>query len=233
MAALDRREEGRRPHGSAMKESVTEPSEAGGYEIWGGLLGLSGVAILAFLLPPLDTILEGHEALHHLQHAVTFLFSFVAGLSLYRLLQISSGKASGWLERTSQTLLVIQHRADPRGIFAILFAATIVAFWHIPYFFNLAVVDHLVHIVEHLCFALAGGAVGFALHSMGKWTRLGSLLVAELSMLLFAVFLVVFQLHVYQVYPREHEFVFGIGMIYTMMPLMVYTVYRFLVEQVS
>ncbi len=52
-------------------------------------------------------------------------------------------------------------------------------------------------------------------------------------MLLFASFIIVFQLHVYTVYPQEHEFVFGIGLIYSMMPLMIYTVYRFLVEQVS
>lgn len=210
-----------------------EAPEGGGYEIWGALLGLSIITVLAFLLPPLDSIMEAHEGLHHLQHAVAFIFSLAAGLALYRLLRLIAAGAEGWLKRVSRTLLVTKHRADPKGYLSLVFSAAIVVFWHIPLFFNLAVLDDVVHIVEHLSFSLAGGAVGFALHSMGKWTRLGSLLIAELTMLLFASFLIVFQLHVYQVYPREHEFVFGIGMVYTMMPLMIYTVYRFLVEQVS
>ncbi len=108
-----------------------------------------------------------------------------------------------------------------------------IVFWHIPYFFNLAVLNDFVHVLEHLFFLLAGGGVGFGFQEMKKWTRLGSLLVAELAMLFFSVAIVVFELHVYQVYPREHETIFGIGMVYSMMPLMVYTVYRFLVEQVS
>lgn len=164
---------------------------------------------------------------------MAFTFSLAAGLALYRILRITAVRTTGWPKRASRTLLVTKHRTDPRGHVSILFAAAIVIFWHIPVFFNLAVLDDAVHIVEHLSFSMAGGAVGFALHSMGTWTRLGSLLIAELTMLLFAVFLIVFQLHVYQVYPREHEFVFGIGMVYTMMPLMIYTIYRFLVEQVS
>ncbi len=204
-----------------------------GYEIWVGLLGLSVIVSLVALLPPLDSILETHEGLHHLQHAIAFIFSFIAGVSLYRLLRVLATRGSGELKRAARALLVAQHTADPRGIFALLFAAALVVLWHIPYFFNLAVLDEDVHIVEHFSFVLAGGAVGSSLHSMSKWTRLGSLLISELIMLLFASFIIVFQLHVYTVYPQEHEFVFGIGLIYSMMPLMIYTVYRFLVEQVS
>ncbi len=201
--------------------------------MWAGLLGLSIVVVLAFLLSPLDSILEEHEGLHHLQHAVAFTFSLGAGLALYRLLRIAAVRASGWLKGVSRTLLVTKHKADPRGQLSILFAAAVVVFWHVPSFFNLAVLDEAVHIVEHLSFSMAGGVVGFAVHSMSTWTRLGSLLVAELTMLLFASFIIVFQLHVYHVYPREQEFVFAIGMVYAMMPLMIYTIYRFLVEQVS
>ncbi|MFQ5838964.1 MAG: DUF1404 family protein [Thermoplasmata archaeon] len=214
-------------------EGVSASRQDGSYELWGGILGLSLVLALVVLLPPVDSILEEHEGLHHLQHALTFGLSLISGTAAYGLLRTASINASGMVKRFSRGLLVANHRANPGGIPSLLFAAVLVVFWHIPYFFNLAVLDDFVHGLEHLCFLLAGGSVGIGLHQMNKWTRLGSLIIAELVMLLFSVLIVVFELHVYEVYPREHEFVFGIGMIYSMMPVMLYTVYRFLVEQVS
>ncbi len=203
------------------------------YEVWGGILGFSIVMTLIILLPPLDSLFEDHEALHHLQHALTFIISFIAGIAAFTLFRAVATNGSGWVMRTSRALLVAGHRTNPGGLPSILFAAGVAVLWHIPYFFNLAVQDDFVHALEHLSFLLAGGGVGFGLHQMKKWTRLISLLIAELTMLFLAVAIVVFELHVYQVYPREQETIFGIGMIYSMMPLMVYTVYRFLVEQVS
>ncbi len=181
----------------------------------------------------MDELLEQHEGLHHLQHALAFLLSLISGIAGFRLLRMAATSPSGWAKDFSRALLVANHQANPGGLPSILFAAVLVVFWHIPYFFNLAVIDDFVHVLEHLSFVLAGGAIGFGLRQTSKWTRLGGLIVAELAMLFLAVVLVVFELHVYQVYPRDQEMIFGIGMIYAMMPLMVYTVYRFLVEQVS
>lgn len=200
---------------------------------WLGLLGLCVVASLVVVVPPVDGILETHEALHHLQHVVLFVASLGAGICAYRLFRVVAAGERGWWRRTARALLLADHRGNPGGLPALGVAAALVIFWHIPFFFNLAVRNDAVHVAEHLSFLVAGGGVGFGLHAMGKWTRLGGLLVAELTILLLSSFLVVFQPWVYRVYPPEHEFVVGIGMIYGMMPLMVYTVYRFMVEQVS
>ncbi len=216
---------------------MAEPAEAVREELdrrwWIGLLGVAVALSLAVLLPPLDDWLETHEALHHLQHGVAFLASFGAGLAAYRVFRAVAAGRRGWWRSTARALLLADHRANPGGIPALLVAAALVIFWHIPFFFNLAVENDAVHVVEHFSFLAAGGGVGFGLHRMGTWTRLGSLLITVLTILLLSSFLVVFQPWVYRVYPAEHEFVVGIGMIYSMMPLMVYAVYRFLVEQVS
>lgn len=177
--------------------------------------------------------MESHEGLHHLQHALTFLLSLVAGSAAYRLLHVTAVHGTASAKGVARALLAAQNRTDPRGAIAVLFAAGVVVFWHLPTFFNLAVRDDLTHILQHLSFLLAGSGVGFGLHAMNRWVRLGSLVIALLAMVLFASILLVFQPHVYEVYPPEHEFVFAIGMIYAMMPVMIYAVYRFLVAQVS
>lgn len=203
------------------------------YSRWVGLLGLATVFLLVVLVPPLDRILESHEALHHLQHAVAFLFSLLAGWAVHGLLVTASVHATGPWQRRARTLLVTNRHANPGGLPGLLFAAGLTALWHVPFLFNLAVLDDGVHILEHLSFTLAGGAVGASLPLMSRWTRLGGLLAAVLVMLFLSVVVVVFQVNVYEVYPYQEAWVFGVGMIYVMMPLMLYVVYRFLVAQVS
>lgn len=209
------------------------PQPRGEYETWTGLLGLSVVLTLVVYLPPLDGLLEATEGLHHLQHVLGFGLGLVTGRTAYGLLRALAIHGSGGGQRTARTLLATQRHYNPGGIPALLFAGALVALWHVPAFFTLAVLNATVHVLEHLSFSLAGGAVGASVVQMSKWTRLGALLVAELTMLLLAVILIVFRVHAYRVYPLEDEVLFGIAMVYGMMPLMLYTVYRFLVEQVS
>ncbi|MFQ5553442.1 MAG: DUF1404 family protein [Thermoplasmata archaeon] len=203
------------------------------YGQWGALLGLVSVLLVALLLPPLDTILESHEGLHHLQHGLALVLGIAAGWASYQLLATAAARASGDAQAFARDLLVASRKTNPGGYVSLLVAAGLLVFWHIPFFFNLAVVDDAVHILEHLSIIVAGGAVGFGLPLMSKWTRLGVVLITVLSALFLSVILVVFELHVYEVYPREHELVFGVAMIYAMMPLMLVAVYRFLVAQVS
>ncbi|MFQ6013544.1 MAG: DUF1404 family protein [Thermoplasmata archaeon] len=197
------------------------------------LLGLTTILLVVILLPPLDPLLETHEGLHHLQHGLALVLGIGAGWATYQLVATAAVQAAGRAQTLARNLIVAGRRANPGGYVSLLLAAGLVVFWHIPFFFNLAVVDDAVHILEHLSFIIAGAAVGFGLPLMSKWTRLGAVLVTVFSALFLSVILVVFELHVYQVYPREHELIFGVAMIYAMMPLMILVVYRFLVEQVS
>ncbi|MFQ5986539.1 MAG: DUF1404 family protein [Thermoplasmata archaeon] len=203
------------------------------YGQWAALLALVSVLVIALLLPPLDPILESHEGLHHLQHGLTLVLGIATGWGTYQLLAVTAVRASGASQALARDFLVAGRQANPGGYVSLLVAAALLVFWHIPFFFNLAVVDDAVHILEHLSFLVAGGAVGFGLPLMSRWTRLGAILIAVFSALFLSVILVVFELHVYEVYPREHELVFGVAMIYAMMPLMLVAVYRFLVAQVS
>ncbi len=203
------------------------------YGQWAALLGLVSVLLVAILLPPLDRLLETHEGLHHLQHGLTFVLGIGAGWAAYQLVARTAVRGSGQTQALARGLLIGSRRANPGGYVSLGVAAVLLVFWHIPFFFNLAVLDDTAHILEHLSFIIAGGGVGFGLALMSKWTRLGAVLIAVFSGLFLSVILVVFELHVYEVYPREHELIFGVAMIYAMMPLMLYAVYRFLVEQVS
>ena len=203
------------------------------YAQWVAWLGVVSGILLAILLPPLDPILESHEGLHHLQHGLSLVLGIGAGWASYQLVATMAIRGTGSAQAFARDVLIVSRRANPGGYVSLTMAASLLIFWHIPFFFNLAVLDDTVHILEHLSFIIAGSAVGFGLSLMSKWTRLGAVLVTVLGALFLSVFLVVFELHVYEVYPREHEVIFGVAMIYAMMPLMIYAVYRFLVEQVS
>ncbi|MCJ2555126.1 MAG: DUF1404 domain-containing protein [Candidatus Thermoplasmatota archaeon] len=203
------------------------------YGPWVAWLGAVSVILLAILLPPLDPILESHEGLHHLQHGLSLVLGIGAGWASYRLVATMAIRGTGGAQAFARDVLIVSRRANPGGYVSLMVATGLLIFWHIPFFFNLAMLDDTVHILEHLSFIIAGGGVGFGLTLMSKWTRLGAVLIAVFSGLFLSVLLVVFELHVYEVYPREHELIFGVAMIYVMMPVMLYAVYRFLVEQVS
>lgn len=209
---------------------VPRPGE---WQVRLGILALAVVGTLFVLLPPVDGILESHEGLHHLQHAVTLLLSLLAGASAYRLLRWGARWGTPRARSWSRILLAAQNRTDPRGVVALLFAAAVILVWHWPPFFIRAIQDDTVHVVEHLFFLLAGGGVGFGLHAMNQWVRYAAILVALFSMMVFGAVLAVIQPHVYEVYPLDQEVLFGLGMVYAMMPVMVIVVYRFLVAQVS
>lgn len=197
------------------------------------LLGLVTVLLLAILLPPLDALLEGHEALHHFQHGLTLVLGITTGVATHGLVATAAVRATGRAQAFARDLLVTNRRFNPGGFVSLALAAGLVVVWHIPFLFNLAFMDDTVHILEHLSFVVAGAAGGFGLHTMSQWTRLGAVLVATLGTLFLSVVLVVFQPNVYTVYPPEQEIIFGVAMIYAMMPLMLIVVYRFLVAQVS
>ncbi len=203
------------------------------YRPWVAVLGTATGLLLAILLPPLDSLLASHEGLHHLQHGLSLLLGIGAGWASYQLVTTMAIRGTGGSQTLARDLLIVSRRANPGGYASLGVAAGLLIFWHIPFFFNLAVLDGTVHILEHFSFILAGGGVGFGLVLMNKWTRLGAFLVTVFGALFLSVFLVVFELHVYAVYPRGQEQIFGVAMIYAMMPLMIYAVYRFLVEQVS
>jgi cytochrome c oxidase assembly factor CtaG len=203
------------------------------YVQWVALLGLVNVLLVAILLSPLDRLLETHLGLHHLQHGLTLVLGIGAGWATYQLVAMTAVRGSGQAQVLARDLLIVSRRANPGGSISLGMAAGLLLFWHIPFFFNLAVLDDAAHILEHLSFIIAGGGVGFGLALMSKWTRLGAVLIAVFSGLFLSVILVVFEPHVYEVYPQDHELIFGVAMIYAMMPLMIYAVYRFLVEQVS
>ncbi len=142
-------------------------------------------------------------------------------------------RGSGQAQALARDLLIVSRQATPDGYVSLGVAAGFLIVWHIPFFFNLAVLDDTFHILEHLSFIIAGGGVGFGLPLMSKWTRLGgrphrgvlgSLPLRHPGSLRAA------RLRGMSPGTRGH---LGVAMIYAMMPLMLYAVRRFLVEQVS
>lgn len=207
--------------------------DSGAYGRWTGLLVLSIAVASAVLLPGIDEFLESHEGLHHAQHAAAVAAGAVSGWAAYKLLRIASSTGSGAVKRAATAMLIANHRSNPGGMTSLMVALGVIVFWHIPHFFNMAVLDDTVHIIQHLSLVVAGGAVGVGIPRMGRWTKLVLPLAAELILLLSAAIIVVLEVHVYRTYPYEHEWQMSVAMVYIMMPAMLYTVYRFLVAQVS
>ncbi len=92
--------------------------------------------------PPLEVTTEVNLGVHMLQHIVIAVSGVLIGYPLLK---------SGKLDRIKSTSF---------GIAGIFIVAGLLVFWHLPYFWDLAVQLLYVHFVEHLCFLFIGVLIG-------------------------------------------------------------------------
>ncbi|MEE8199315.1 MAG: hypothetical protein V3R48_06345, partial [Thermoplasmata archaeon] len=85
------------------------------YRPWVALLGVATVLLLAILLPPLDSILESHEGLHHLQHGLSLVLAIGTGWASYQLVTTMAIRGTGGFQTLARNLLIAGRRANPGG----------------------------------------------------------------------------------------------------------------------
>ena len=112
---------------------------------------LAGMAlVLAALVSPLDRLGEQLFLMHMVQHLLLLdLAPILVLLGFTRVL----------LRPLTRRLMPIEQAAGPLAhpIFAIVLYVAVMALWHVPAMYDAALELPLVHVAEHLTFALAGG----------------------------------------------------------------------------
>jgi putative membrane protein len=112
---------------------------------------LAGVAlVLVALVSPVDRLGEQLFLMHMVQHLLL--------LDLAPIL-ILLGFTRVILRPLTRRLMPIERAAGPLAhpVFAIVLYVVVMALWHVPAMYDAALELSVVHVVEHLTFALAGG----------------------------------------------------------------------------
>jgi putative membrane protein len=111
----------------------------------GGLL-----AVFAALISPIDSISDDLFFVHMIQHV---LLLDVAPILLI------CGQTKLILRPATRRLVALEESVGwlGRPSFAVVFYVGVVWFWHVPALYDLALRHSLVHVLEHIFYALAGG----------------------------------------------------------------------------
>ncbi len=108
------------------------------------------IAVLAALVSPIDVLGEQLMVMHMLQHILL--------LDIAPILLIL-GLTKGLLRPATRRLNAAERRAGfiAHPVFAVIAYAGLMWLWHVPAMYDAALRHSGVHVLEHLCFALAGG----------------------------------------------------------------------------
>ncbi len=121
---------------------------APGWRAW--LFGTGLVAVLAALVSPVDRLGEQLLVMHMVQHLL--LLDVAPVLIILGLTKVILRPATRHLVALERAAGWLGHPA-----FAVAFYVGAMWAWHVPALYDAAVRHPAVHVLEHLCFALAGG----------------------------------------------------------------------------
>lgn len=103
------------------------------------------LALLLALISPLDTLGDGYLLSAHMAQHLLLILVFpplaLCGLPAWLLRDLVETRAGGWLERVAGHPLV-----------ALLAYTAGLGLWHLPVFYDAALGDERIHVVEHLTF---------------------------------------------------------------------------------
>ncbi len=118
---------------------------------WGRLALFAGsmLCVLAALISPIDTLATDLLLMHMVQHLLL--------LDLMPILLILS-LTKGILRPVMRRLTRLERRAGLLGhpVFAVFLYVFVMYLWHIPALYDFALAHGDVHILEHVCFSVAG-----------------------------------------------------------------------------
>ena len=176
----------------------------------GALFLVAVVSTFLLVLGPVDAYADSNLFFHmDVQHMGLVITGGLATYSAEKLLAASSTTrprvrsflrgATGLLRRVWPILL--------------LGAAATFVFWHIPYYFNLAVNDESVHALEHLMFILSGGLIVEGAKGLSPSSRVYLFALGSTGMLVFGGYMVFDGAAIYAAYPASQQSWAGAGML--------------------
>ena len=157
-------------------------------------VALFGITLFLFSagFPPFDDATEVNLTLHMLQHVLIILSGVAIAYPLFGRAMVTSGKKSSasWI--------------------ALLVAVLLIVYWHLPGPWDEAVINPLVHLVEHLSFLAVGLLAGSWLLLLSDSGKIGALLAALFGHMGYAVVLISpWNVQIYSVYSLPDQQVLG------------------------
>jgi hypothetical protein len=159
-----------------------------------------GIVLFVFStgFPPLDDVTEVDLTMHMLQHVLIIISGVLIAYPLVGRRLLREGKG-GVIPRLS---LVV--------------SASLIVFWHFPGPWDSAVLDPLIHVVEHLSFLLAGLLAGSWLLLLSDSGKIGALLAAFFGHMGYAVALISpWNIQVYALYTLADQVILGWALLLT------------------
>src|SRR5271157_2044641 len=148
--------------------------------------------------PPFDDATEVDLTLHMVQHVLIVLSGVAIAYPLLGRDLVKSGRKS------------------PFPIIALLASVLLIVYWHLPGPWDEAVVNPLVHVVEHLSFLGVGLLAGSWLLLLSDSGKIGALLSAFFGHMGYAVALISpWNVQVYALYPLPDQVILGWALLLT------------------
>jgi cytochrome c oxidase assembly factor CtaG len=168
------------------------------------------VTVVAALESPLDILGTQLMVMHMLQHVLL--------LDIAPILFILS-LTKGILRPITRRLTAVETRAGAfaHPAFAVLFYVFVMALWHLPTMYDVALRYENVHLIEHVCFGLAGGLYWWHLlspiRSRLRLDGMGPVLYMVVTKLLVGVIGVILAFSPHSIYPfyQHHPDYWGLS----------------------
>lgn len=184
---------------------------------------LTFLLLLLTSLPPVDAFVEASALAHHAQHvAILILGLLLGGLILQQ--ARAHRRERNFTGKVSRFVYASNVLVNRRGLVGMTFAVVAVSLWHVPFFWDLALLNDVVHVLEHFFFIAAGSAVAFSLGLMAAGAKHAFLVTATIVMSLLALTLWFTAVPVYTTYSVEQLSTLGMIHFLLGMPVMIFAV---------
>ncbi len=141
--------------------------------------------------PPFDDLTTLNLSVHMLEHIMIMISGWLVAYPLYR---------AGWFDRF------------PRGastIISVVVVCAVVFFWHLPFAWDAAVLNPLIHATEHGCFFLAGFLLGAFFPMLSDSNKSHILMLGFATHILYGLALIL-QVQIYPLYSVVNQLWLGI-----------------------
>ena len=150
--------------------------------------------VFAASFPPFDTLTDVNLPLHMLQHVLIALGGVMIGYPLYRSGRFDSIKS-------------------PRnGLAGFAVITSLVVMWHLPFFWDAAVVNLYVHMTEHVCFLFIGLMIGIFIPMLPDGVKVAIVVLAIMGHMFYGFVLYIATTPVYPLYPLNQQAELGLAL---------------------
>jgi cytochrome c oxidase assembly factor CtaG len=185
-----------------------------------GLLVLtiaSGIILSMLMITKFNDYLESTLTMHMVvQHLLYIMAGFLSAYGI-DLLILAGTPFSRPVSRVYTKLLRANATVNKRGIVTFAVASILVAYWHVPFNFDAAVLNEGIHVEMHLTFLVVGGLIFIGSKLLTKRTRHIAPIIAGKAMGLFGAFLLFTTSYVYPVYSLPEQAEAGLAMVVMML----------------